>query len=64
MKKKRILAAVLAVVLLVALTGCASIGSFFSKLRGQLFGNDYDIRQYDNYGNLVFTIHGDGIAMD
>lgn len=64
MKKKRILAAVLAVVLLVALTGCASIGSFFSKLRGELFGNDYDIRQYDNYGNLVFTIHGDRIAMD
>lgn len=64
MKKKRILAAVLAVVLLVALTGCASIGSFFSKLRGELFGNDYDIRQYDNYGNLVFTIHGNRIAMD
>ena len=64
MKKKRILAAVLAVGLLVALTGCASIGSFFSKLRGELFGNDYDIRQYDNYGNLVFTIHGDRIAMD
>lgn len=64
MKKKRILAAVLAVALLVALTGCASIGSFFSKLRGELFGNDYDIRQYDNYGNLVFTIHGDRVAMD
>jgi hypothetical protein len=64
MKNKRILAAVLAVVLLVSLTGCAYIGTFFSKLRGELFGNDYDIRQYDNYGNLVFTVHGDRIAMD
>ena len=64
MKNKRILAMVLAVVLLVSLTGCAYIGTFFSKLRGELFGNDYDIRQYDNYGNLVFTVHGDRIAMD
>jgi hypothetical protein len=64
MKSKKILAVVLAVVLLVSLTGCAYIGTFFSKLRGELFGNDYDIRQYDNYGNLVFTVHGDRIAMD
>lgn len=29
-----------------------------------MFGNDYNISQYDNWGNLVFTIHGDRISMN
>jgi hypothetical protein len=62
--KKRILALILALVMACGLTGCAAIGSFISQLRGELFGNDYDIRQYDNFGNLVFTIHGDRVTMD
>ena len=51
-------------VLCIALTGCAALGSFISKLKGELFGNDYTISQYDDFGNLVFTIHGDRVAMD
>jgi hypothetical protein len=64
LKTKRITALVLAALLVVSLTGCAYIGTIFSKLRGELFGNDYDIRQYDNYGNLVFTVHGNRVTMD
>ena len=64
MKKKKILIAAVALALCVALTGCAFISSFLSELRGELFGNDYDIRQYDDFGNLVFTIHGDRVTMD
>ena len=64
MNKKRIFALTLALVLVLSLTGCAALGSFISQLKGELFGNDYDIRQYDDFGNLVFTVHGDRVAMD
>ena len=64
MNKKKILLTAVAVILCVVLTGCAALGSFISKLRGELFGNDYNISQYDDFGNLVFTIHGDRVAMD
>lgn len=64
MNKKKILLSVIALVLAVSLTGCAAFGSFLSKLKGELFGNDYNISQYDDFGNLVFTVHGDRIAMN
>lgn len=49
---------------LAACTGCSAIGAYFSQLKGELFGNDYTIRQYDDFGNLVFTIYGDRVTMD
>ena len=64
MNKKKILLSVIALVLVFSLTGCAFFGSFLSKLRGELFGNDYNISQYDDFGNLVFTVHGNRVAMD
>ena len=64
MNRKRIIALCLAAIMVFSLTGCAAIGTFFSKLTGELFGNDYDIRQYDDFGNLVFTVHGNRVTMD
>ena len=64
MKRKKILTLVLVLTLCLALTGCAAFGSFLSRLKGELFGNDYTISQYDDFGNLVFTVHGDRVAMD
>ena len=61
-KKLLIFAAV--AVLCGLLAGCAAVSSFFSQLKGELFGNDYTISQYDDFGNLVFTIHGDKVTMD
>ena len=61
---KRILIPALALCLAVSLAGCAALGSFFSKLKGELFGNDYVITQYDDFGNLVFTVRGDKVTMD
>ena len=61
--KKRILS-LIALALVVTLTGCAAIGTYFSKLTGSLFGKGYTITQYDDYGNLVFTVHGDKVTMD
>ena len=64
MKKRNIAIILTAVLLCAALTGCAAISSFFGSLTGELFGKDYDIRQYDDFGNLVFTVHGDRVTMD
>ena len=63
-KTIRIFALILVAVLVTSLAGCAAIGAWLGQLRGELFGNDYDIRQYDNYGNLVFTVHGNRVTMD
>lgn len=63
--KKKVLALVLCAALCVScFAGCAALSSYISKLKGELIGNDYDIRQYDNYGNLVFTVHGNKVTMD
>ena len=64
MNKKKILLSVVSLVLVVALTGCAALGAFISQLKGELFGNDYNISQYDDFGNLVFTVQGDRVTMD
>ena len=64
MNKKKLFISLVAVLLCVAMTGCTAIGAYLSQLKGELFGNDYDIRQYDDFGNLVFTIHGNKVTMD
>ena len=64
MNKKKVLISVVALVLVFALAGCAFVETFVGKLKGELFGNDYVIRQYDDFGNLVFTIYGDKVTMD
>ena len=64
MNRKKLMALALAILTVLALTGCAAIGAYFSQLKGELFGNDYTIRQYDDFGNLVFTVYGDRVTMD
>ena len=61
---RRYIAIALAVVLAVSLAGCAAVSSFLNTLKGELFGNGYKISQYDNFGNLVFTVYGDKVTMD
>ena len=63
MNRKKLLP-LIALVLVVALTGCAAIQGYFNKLTGSLFGKGYTITQYDDYGNLVFTVYGDKVTMD
>ena len=62
--KKRCLALALAAALVLSLAGCAAVSSFLNTLKGELFGNGYKITQYDNFGNLVFTVYGDRVTMD
>ena len=63
MNRKKLLP-LIALALAVALTGCAAIQGYFNKLTGSLFGKGYTITQYDDFGNLVFTVHGDKVTMD
>lgn len=63
MNKKRLLP-LMALALAVTLVGCAAVSNYFSKLTGSLFGRGYTITQYDDYGNLVFTVRGDKVSMD
>ena len=64
MNKKKLFLALTALIACIAMTGCSAIGAYLSQLRGELFGNNYDIRQYDDFGNLVFTVHGNKVTMD
>ena len=64
MKKYRGFFCAIALLLVLCLTGCAAIGAYIGKLKGELFGNGYVIRQYDDFGNLVFTVRGDKVTMD
>ncbi|MBR2047668.1 MAG: DUF5052 family protein [Oscillospiraceae bacterium] len=63
-KYTRLLAFALALCLVLGLSGCAFVSKVFNTLTGELFGKGYEIRQYDNFGNLVFTVHGDRVTMD
>ena len=66
MKKQTKLLMMVTIVLALALafTGCAAVETYVKKLKGELVGNDYTIRQYDDFGTLVFTAYGDKISMD
>lgn len=63
-ERKYLITAVSLILLAATLCSCAAISTFIGKLKGELFGNNYSIRQYDDFGNLVFTIHADKVAMD
>ena len=57
-RKRRILTAIAAACILIGclvLGGCAAFRSFIGVLKGELFGNDYSIRQYDAYSKLVYV---------
>ncbi len=60
-KFKKIAAAVVCIMLVISLTGCAAIGSAINDIKGNLVGNGYTIHTYDNYGKLVMTTTGDKI---
>ena len=63
MKKKIVAMVLLCAVVVGCLTGCASLGSMFQTLKGELVGNSYQIWEYDNFGNRILTLSGDKIAL-
>ena len=63
MKKKIVAMVLMCAVVVGCLTGCASLGSMFQTLKGELVGNSYQIWEYDNFGNRILTLSGDKIAL-
>lgn len=68
MKYFRIILTIVLVVLIIIaglfFNSCASLDSFFLELKGELVGNNYQIWEYDNFGNQILTLHGDKISLD
>ena len=63
MKKKLSLSLMVMVLIMSCLTGCASLGSWFQSLKGELVGNSYTIWEYDHFGECVMTLKGNKIAL-
>lgn len=63
MKKKLrlILLTVMCLCLIGGVTGCAVLDDTVNEIKGNLVGNGYTIRTYDNYGSKVMTTTGDKI---
>ncbi len=58
---KRILCVVLCICIIGGVTGCGLINDTINDIKGDLIGNGYTIRTYDNYGIKVMTTTGDKI---
>ena len=63
MKKnvKRLTAVILMMLMVFSISGCAILDSKLNDIKGDLIGNSYTIRTYDNYGSIVMTTSGDRI---
>lgn len=62
-----VLAIVLIIFIIIAnilLNSCASLDSLVLELKGELIGNNYQIWEYDNFGNQILTLHGNKISID
>lgn len=63
MKKnvKKLTAVILMMLMVFSISGCAILDSKLNDIKGDLIGNSYTIRTYDNYGSIVMTTSGDRI---
>lgn len=68
MKHIRIVLTVVLIILIIiagiVLNSCASLDSLVLELKGELIGNNYQILEYDNFGNQILTLHGNKISID
>lgn len=45
------------------LTSCSAFEAELARLKGELIGTDYTVKQYDNFGNHVLTVEGTKVAL-
>lgn len=50
-------------ILIINLTGCASIRDKIANIRGDLIGNHFVISAFDNYANKILTVEGTKITV-
>lgn len=63
--KKRFTISAIALCMTISLCGCgaAVMERIIGELKGELVGNDYQVFEYDNFGNQVLQVSGNKIAM-
>ena len=61
--KKKLTVMVMCIIMAMALSGCSFIDTIIGEIKGELVGNDYNISQYDNFGNKVLSVSGDKINL-
>lgn len=63
--KKRFAIIAIALCMVISLCGCgaAVMERIIGELNGELVGNDYQVFEYDNFGNQVLQVSGNKIAM-
>lgn len=45
------------------LSGCSFVDESIKELKGELIGNDFTVKSYDNYGNLISKAVGDSVEL-
>lgn len=45
------------------LTGCSYVDESIKEIKGELVGNDFTVKSYDNYGNLISKAIGDSVEL-
>lgn len=63
--KKRFTISAIALCMAISLCGCgaAVMERIIGELKGELVGNDYQVFEYDNFGNQVLQVSGNKISM-
>ena len=63
-KKNKTMAAIILMLFMMALAGCASVQSGIHDLHGSIIGNEYYIDTFDNTGIRTLRTHGKKIDID
>ena len=63
-KKKLVALALVFVLAVTSLSGCAWLDSKIADMKGELIGNSFDISIYDNFGTNILNISGDKVQVD
>lgn len=63
-KKKLVALALVFVLTVTSLSGCAWLDSKIADMKGELIGNSFDISIYDNFGTNILNISGDKVQVD
>ena len=62
-KAKIILSVIIGIILLISIGSCAKVKDIIGKLRGDLIGQHFLIKVYDDYGNKTLSIDGSKVTV-
>lgn len=62
-RRHKILLAIISIIMVLNLTGCASIRDFFSKNKEKLIGQKFEISTFDHNGNKTLTVKGNKVTV-